>query len=127
MSETYEISFQTNYKNTDFTRKYTLSDVDSISAAVETIRSKVNAINTSLAGGQASTLANLFVADDYDSSEDIGTLEKISNLKLKAVTEIDIPKPLTRTANPVENKTENESEETENVDDNFNQYNDDQR
>ena len=127
MSETYEISFQTKYKNTDFTRKYTLSDVDSISAAVETIRSKVNAINTSLAGGQASTLANLFVADDYDISEDIGSLEKISNIKIKAVTEIDIPKPLTRTANPVENKTDNESEETENVDDNFNQYNDDQR
>lgn len=85
------ISFKTKYKSTDFTREYEITDVSNEAAMTETIRAKVNAINASLAGGQASTLANLFVADDYDSAQNIGTLENIYDVKLKTVTETTIP------------------------------------
>lgn len=88
MAETiYTVSFTTNYKDTDFTREYIMEGVDSVSAAIGTIRDKVNNINESLAGGTATMLANMFVADDYDSSEGTGSLVKISNVKLKVVNE----------------------------------------
>lgn len=85
------ISFKTKYKSTDFIREYEITDVSNEAAGIETIRTKVNAINASLAGGQATTLANLFVADDYDSAQNIGTLENIYDIKLKTVTETSIP------------------------------------
>lgn len=86
------ISFTCQYNGTTKTRDYELSDVDSVSAAVETIRSKVEAINESIAGGTATLLANMFVSDDYNQSQNIGTLKRIDNVKLKTVTETIIPK-----------------------------------
>lgn len=95
MSEvTYEVIFTTEYNGTEFTRQYSLSSVDSIAAATETIRGKVESINASLSGGTATELANLFVSDDYDSSENIGTLKRITNVKIKATEETYIAKPL---------------------------------
>ena len=86
------ISFTCQYEGTTQTRDYELSDVDSVSAAVETIRSKVEAINESIAGGTATLLANMFVSDDYNQSQNIGKLKRIDNVKLKTVNETYIPK-----------------------------------
>lgn len=86
------ISFTCQYNNTTKTRDYEISDVDSVSAAVETIRSKIEAINESIAGGNATLLANMFVSDDYNQSQNIGTLKRIDNVKLKTITETYIPK-----------------------------------
>ena len=86
------ISFTLQYNGTTQTRDYEISDVDSVSAAVETIRSKIEAINESIAGGTATLLANMFISDDYNQSQNIGTLKRIDNVKLKTVTETIIPK-----------------------------------
>ena len=86
------ISFTCQYNGTTETRDYEISDVDSVSAAVETIRSKVEAINESIAGGTATLLANMFVSNNYNQSQNIGTLKRIDNVKLKTITETYIPK-----------------------------------
>ena len=86
------VFFTCNYEGTDKTREYELSDVDSVSAAVEIIRGKVEAINESIAGGNATLLANMFVSDDYNQSQNIGTMKRIDNVKLKTITETIIPK-----------------------------------
>lgn len=93
---TYTVYFVTNYENTDFTREYTLEGVDSVSAGSETIRNKVNSINESLAGGTATVLANMFVADNYDSSQQLGYLTKISNVRIKSIRETLIQPTLTQ-------------------------------
>ena len=96
MSETtYSVSFITNYKDTDFTREYVMENIDSVSAATEVIRNKVNSINQSLESGTATVLANMFVADDYDSTDGTGSLVKISGVKVKSVVERFIPQPAT--------------------------------
>lgn len=98
MSETtYSVSFITNYKDTDFTREYVMENIDSVSAATEVIRNKVNSINQSLESGTATVLANMFVADDYDSTDGTGSLVKISGVKVKSVVERFIPQPATET------------------------------
>lgn len=91
------IIFTCNYKQSDFKRTYELTDIDSVSAAVETIRDKVNQINESLESGTATDLENLFVANDYNASQNKGTLARIDNVKLKTVTETYIEKPVQRT------------------------------
>ena len=119
---TYEVIFDANYNNTDFIRTYALQNVDSLSAATEIVRSKVQAINSSIEGGSASAIVNLFVSDDYDSTENIGTLKGIDNVKIKAVTETPIERPVTRmlefdedgeeaTDNGEENITDNRDEQ----------------
>ena len=123
MSSTYEIIFTANYKNTDQTREYTISEVDSLSADVETVRTKAVNINDSLTSGQASIVSSLFVSPDYDPSENIGELKSISDVKIKTITRTEIPKPLSRM---IEMQTD-ESEEYEHDDDNFIGNNDDQR
>lgn len=85
------ILFKMKYKDTDFTREYEFNDVSDEAILIETVRAKVVAINESLAGGQADTLANLFVSDDYDSQEQVGSLENIYDLKIKVTSEVDIP------------------------------------
>jgi len=88
MSKT--VSFKLNYNSTDKTRLTTLDDVLDEVATPEIVRTKVNAINASLAGGTADELASVFVSDDYDSTLNIGTLKKITNVEIKTIIEIPI-------------------------------------
>ena len=86
------VRFKTNYNNTDKTRIYTINDVDdSIVNNPSGLKNKVVAINASLAGGTASVLANTFVSDDYDSAENIGTLNKITDVQIRVIEEVQIP------------------------------------
>ena len=124
MSSTYEIIFTANYKNTEQTREYTISEVDSLSANVETVRTKAININDSLTSGQASIVSSLFVSPDYDPSEEIGELKSISDVKIKTITRTEIPKPLARM---IEMPNIEESEEPENGNDDINGNNADQR
>ena len=117
----YSLSFTANYNDTDFTRTYELSNIDSISANVVTIANKVNAINASLAAGSDTLLANLFVSDDYDASNDTGYLVKLSNVKLKAVTETYIQPTTNRLL------AFNPDEILENFDEYSNEHSDDLR
>lgn len=92
----YSISFKAKYKNTTFERPYEFTDVPEEAATISVVRNKIDAINASLAGGQASALANLFVSDDYDSLNNIGTLENINTVKIKAVDITNIPQTSSR-------------------------------
>lgn len=118
---TYEVIFDANYNNTDFIRTYALQNVDSLSAATEIVRGKVQAINSSIEGGSASEIVNLFVSDDYDSSQGVGTLKGIDNVKIKAVTETPIEKPVTRMLLTNENGEEATDNGEENITDNRNE------
>lgn len=86
------VIFTCNYKNSTYKRTYELTDIDPESATIETIRDKVDAINESIASGTATDIENLFVAQDYNASQNKGTLEKIDGVKLKTIIETYIPK-----------------------------------
>lgn len=88
MSKT--VSFKLNYNSSDKTRLVTIDNVIDEMAIPNTVRNKVNAINASLTGGTADELANIFVSDDFDSSQGIGTLKKITDVEIKTVIEIPI-------------------------------------
>lgn len=87
---TNTLSFKTNYAASDMTRIYSIPISDDTASNTNAIKAKVIAINASLAGGTASDLANLFVSDDYDSQQNIGTLQKITDVKIKSVIETPI-------------------------------------
>ena len=85
------ILFKTKYTGTSFTRKYEIEDVKNEDIIINTVRNKVIAINQSIEGGQANDLISIFVSDDYNASQNIGTLENIYDVKIKTVTETEIP------------------------------------
>lgn len=77
------------YKNTDFTRQMTISDVaDSVLSSVE---GKIEAINSSLEGGTSGGLDTFFISDDYDAEQTIGTFEKIYEARIETFIETSIP------------------------------------
>lgn len=80
------------YENTDFTRKYKFNDVTDSNAIPNTVRSKIQALNASLAGGTANGLDEFFRSDDYDATNDIGKLQRISAAQIdsQTVTVIDL-------------------------------------
>ena len=88
MSKT--VSFKLNYNSTDKTRLITLDNVLDEVATPNTVRTKVNTTNASLTSGTADELASIFVSDDYDSTLNIGTLKKITDVEIKTVIEIPI-------------------------------------
>lgn len=88
MSKT--VSFKLNYNSSDKTRLVTIDNVTDEIATPNIVRNKVNAINASLTGGTADELASVFVSDDYDSTLNIGTLKKITDVEIKTVIEIPI-------------------------------------
>lgn len=82
------ISVVANYQGSEQTRTYTFSDVPQEVMVPATIQSKIQAINASLAGGTADSLASFFVADDFDGTN--GKLSKLTNAKLTRVIETEI-------------------------------------
>ena len=68
MSDTKRsVTMTFGYGNTDFTRKYKFDGLDA--AAMPNIKSKILAINASLAGGTDGGLGDFFRSDDYDDSD----------------------------------------------------------
>ena len=82
------VSLDCAYKNTDFTRRYSMNGVSA--AQLPLIESAVNAINSSIAAGTAGSLTSVFVSDDFDPSNDIGTLTKIERAVITSTEEIPI-------------------------------------
>ena len=76
MSNYIQLTFA--YEGTDFTRNYKISDVaDSIAADTSGIKTRIQAVNASLAAGQDVSLATAFRSDDFDSAHNIGSFKKI--------------------------------------------------
>lgn len=78
---TVELTF--GYNGSDFKRTVELEANDSITAA--DVKSAVNAINASLAGGTDGGLGDFFLADDFDGTN--GKFNKIVAAKHKVTTE----------------------------------------
>ena len=78
------------YKGTDFTRKYKFDDVET--GALSSIKSNVLAFNAAVTGGLSSAdgLAEFFIRDDYDASENIGELASITAAQYETTTVTEI-------------------------------------
>lgn len=67
MSETKNSVIMTlGYSNTEFTRKFKIDGLSA--AALPNVKSKILAINASLAGGTDGGLGDFFRSDDFDDS-----------------------------------------------------------
>ena len=75
MANTATLTF--GYTGTDFTRKYTFSDLTA--ADCENLKSKVLDFNASITGGlsAAAGLSSFFISDDFDASMVWGPLSGI--------------------------------------------------
>lgn len=94
MSNHIDMTF--TYDGTDFTRAVKISDVtNEVAANSSTIKTKIKAINTSLAGGTSGGMDTFFRADDYDDTDPnavIGTFKGIAAAKIvyETVTNINL-------------------------------------
>lgn len=82
INRTLELTFA--YTGTDFQRTYKIDEVDE--SALETIKSKILAINASLKAGTDDGLAEFFISDDFDDSDPnnvIGKFRAIVDAELK--------------------------------------------
>lgn len=83
---TNKVSLTLGYVGTDFTRNVNLNDV--ADADLTSVKTKILALNASLAGGTADGLDTFFLSDDYDSNENIGAFSGITAAKITS-TEIE--------------------------------------
>lgn len=72
------------YDNTSDTRNYKITDVDETIESV--LKTNIQTYNSNI----DSKDKNIFISDDYNSSENIGTLKKISGGKFVKVVETPI-------------------------------------
>ena len=86
MSQDYSVKMTLGYEGTDFERSITVKGVDSVSAATETVRAKVKAINASLTGGTDGGLSNFFRSDDFDAEQNIGKFNEIKQVVVNSDT-----------------------------------------
>lgn len=85
MADSRSVTLTYKYKNTDFKRQMTISDVPE--TALENVDAKITAINESLAAGTDNGLSTFFISDDYDAAQSIGAFEKISEARIEVTTE----------------------------------------
>lgn len=79
MAKSLALTF--GYAGTDFTRIYTETVADSITAA--NVKTAVDAINASLKAGTADGLPDFFVADDFDGTN--GKFNRILDATLENI------------------------------------------
>lgn len=82
---TNKVALDCEYTETDFTRRYTMSGVSS--SQIANVESAVDAINASLAGGTAGGMSSTFISDDFDATQGIGYLKKISRAVITSTEE----------------------------------------
>lgn len=87
MSNKLKMTF--GYKDTDFTRNFTISNVDD--SLTSGIKSKILAVNASLSGGTSGGLDTFFRSDDYDSENSVGKFSGITAAQLESTTTVIIP------------------------------------
>lgn len=78
------ISLTVSYNNTSSTRSYKITDVD------ESIESSLKTSIQNYNNNIVEQDRNIFISDDYNSSQGIGTLKKISGGKFVKITETPI-------------------------------------
>lgn len=94
MANAIKMTFE--YEGSDFTRAVKIADVSNeVAADSSTVKSKIKAINASLAGGTSGGMDTFFRADDYDDSDVqnvVGTFKGISAAQIvtETVTNINL-------------------------------------
>ena len=88
MSSSVKLTF--GYDGSDFARIYSISVADSIAADHTTIKSKIKAVNQSLAGGTAGGLDEFFLADDYDGTNGKFTAITAAKIVTSSTENIDL-------------------------------------
>lgn len=83
MSESRSIELTFGYNGTDFTRNYTIDGISA--AALSSAKSKILAINESLAASTDGGLSDFFLADDFDGSN--GKFNRIISATARVVEE----------------------------------------
>lgn len=78
------ITLTTSYKNTSETRNYKITDVDESIESV--LKTNIQNYNQNIVEQDR----NIFISEDYDPNNDVGTLAKISGAKFVKVTETEI-------------------------------------
>ena len=81
------------YAGTEFTRKYEFDGLTDEQCTA--LKSKVKALNASIAGGTDGNLSEFFISDDYDASDPDNVIGKFDGIvaaqyKMATVTEIDL-------------------------------------
>ena len=85
------IKLTTGYVGTNFTRRFTIGNVaDSIASNSAGVKAKIQALNTSLAGGTSDSLDSAFLSDDFDAQENIGKLKGITAAQIDSTEVIHI-------------------------------------
>ena len=74
------------YEGTDFTRNFTIANVGDDD--LTTVKTKIKALNASVAGGTDNGLSAFLRSDDFDSTEGIGTFSGITAAKIVS-TEVE--------------------------------------
>ena len=82
MSNTIKLTL--GYEGTDFTRNFNIPNVSNEDAT--TAKTKIKALNASLAGGTDGGLDAFFRSDDYDAQEGIGTFSGITAAQIVTTT-----------------------------------------
>lgn len=80
------------YTGTEFTRKYTFNNLTAADCA--NLKTKVLALNASIAGGTDGGLGDFFISDDYDATDPnniIGKFNGVVAAQYEASTVTDIP------------------------------------
>lgn len=101
MTKNNKLKMTFGYKDTDFTRVYTVNGIDD--SDVDGIKEKIKAVNASLEGGTADGLNAFFRSDDFDAENSVGTFTKITHAQLESTETIDIPIADEETAEEDEN------------------------
>ena len=83
--ETNNVTLKLTYNGTEFTRSVKLTDVST--DALPDVKDKIIAINASLASGTDDGMAQFYVSDDNDLSQNIGTLKKITSATIECIEE----------------------------------------
>ena len=79
MSETRNsVTLTLGYSNTEFTRKWKLDGLSA--AALPNVKSKILAVNASIAGGTDDGLADFFRSDDFDDSDPNNIIGKFTGI-----------------------------------------------
>lgn len=82
------VTMTLGYSNTDFQRKLKFDGVaDSLIPAVKT---KIKAVNASLAGGTDGGLSNFFVADDYDATDPDNVVGKFNGITAAQIDSVEV-------------------------------------
>ena len=82
---TNKVSLDIGYTGTDFTRRYTMSGIST--SQLPSVESACDAINASLAGGTAGGMSATFISDDFDSTQGIGYMNKITRAVIVSTEE----------------------------------------